>query len=202
MKYLNQLNILLAGLSVLVVAYAMSRTLWGPETEPQLNIPRQSSESESSPRGTGSLSPATERRNVGGRRIVAPATSPRDPIQAPVQAAAPGSPGKESNPTDSQGAVAPAPSGNAPATVPPGAKPTSVISISAAPTNTGREAEHSPAEQPRSRAVGKNRPARQPRPFPRLPAGRSGFPGGAKRDRQDGPPSPPVRSSAPAGRLP
>ena len=202
MKYLNQLNILLAGLSILVVGYAMSRTIWGPETQPQLNIPSQSSEPRSSARPTGSLSPATERRNVGARRISAPGTSPRDPIQAPVQAAAPGSPGEESNPADPQGAVAPAPSAKVPATVPPGSETTRVISTSSAPTNTGGQAENSPAEQPRPRAVRKNRPVRQPRPASRLPAGRSGFLGGQKRDRQDGPLSPPVRSSFPAQRLP
>ncbi len=202
MKYLNPLKILLAGLSVLVVGYALTRTIWAPETEAVLNIPSLSSEPRSSARPPGSLSPAPERRSVGSRRISALGTSPRDPIKAPGQATSPGSPAEESDPADSQGAVAPAPAANAPAPVPPGSGATRVISTSTTPINTGREAENSPAAQPRSTALGRNRPARQPRATSRLPRGRAGLLGGEKRDRQDGPSSPPVRSSFPSQRLP
>ena len=184
MKYFNSLNILLAGLSVLLVGYAMIQTIWKPEAKPQLNIPSQSSEPRSSSRPTGSLSPATERRNLGARRISAPGTRPRDPIQAPGQA------------------VAPAPSASIPVGVPPRSETTSVISTSGAPTNTGREAKDSPLAQPRPQAVGKSRPARQTRPLSRPYSGRPGFAGEAKRGSQDGPASPPVRSSFPAQRLP
>ena len=202
MKYLNQLNILLAGLSILVVGYALTRTIWGPETEPRLNIPSQSSQARSSARPTGTLPSTPERRSVGARRTSAPVTSPRDPIEAPGQATAPVAPGEESDPADSQGDVAPAPAADPPNPVPPGSEDTRVISTSTTPTDTAREAESSPPARPRPDALGRNRPTRQTRGATRLPKGRGGFAGGEKRNAQDGPPSPPVRSSFPSQRLP
>ena len=201
MKYLDPLNILLAGLSVLVVGYAMTRTIWAPETETQLNIPSLSSEPRSPVRPTGSLAPAPERRSVGSRRIPAPGTSQRDPNEAPWTGRDANAPDEESDPADSQEAVASAPEDNASAPVPPSSQATKVISTSTTPTTTGGKAERSPAAQPRPKALGNRRPARQ-RGTSRLPRGRAGFPGGEKRDRQDGPPSPPVRSSFPSQRLP
>ena len=196
MKYLNQLNILLAGTSLIVVGFAMSKTIWAPEREPQINITSVSNEPRGPARQPGSLSPAPERRNMGGRRVPAPGVSPRDPIQAP----APGSVAEESNPADPEGGMAPAAS--AAEKAPPNSQPTRVISTSGAPTDTGRAAENSPPERPSPRVVRKNRLASPPRPVSRPPAGRPGFSGGTKRDRQDGPASPPVRSSFPSQRLP
>ena len=192
MKYLNPLNILLAGLSVLVVGYALTRTIWAPEGEADLNIQSLSSEPRSSARPTGSLPPAPERRSVGSRRGRADS---QGPLQVPDQAAEPALPAEESDPADLH---------DAPPPVPPGSGATTVISTSTTPTSTGREAENSPEAQPASRALGGNRPARQPRALSRLPRGRgrAGLPEAEKRDRQDGPSSPPVRSSFPAERLP
>ena len=202
MKYLNQLNILLAGASLIVVGFAMSKTIWAPEREPQINITSVSSEPRGSARQPGSLSPTPERRNMGGRRVSAPAVSPRDPIQAAAQGAAPGFVAEESNPADPEGGMAPAASASPAEKAPPNSQPTRVISTSGAPTDTGRAAENSPPERPSPRVVRKNRLASPPRPVSRPPAGRPGFSGGTKRDRQDGPASPPVRSSFPSQRLP
>ena len=201
MKYLNQVNIVLVIVSAVVVGYALTTTIWGPEPELPLNIPISASEPRSS-RPTRSLSPGSpEPRSPGSRRpqqeTAAPGKSPLDPVKASSQAPPLGTPSDESEPNDSQGAMASAPSADAPAPKPSNSEATRAITI------VGGEPESVRAEQPRPQAVRKSRAARQRRTPSRLPVGRSRLTGGGKRDRQDdGPPSPPVRSSFPAQRLP
>ena len=203
MKYLNQLNALLAIVSALVVAYTLTETVWGPEPTASLNILTPSGELRDASMPAGSIPP--DRRLSGPQRKVAPgaarheASKPEVPVPVePVAGVQEESAGDTQEPVPPAAAADPAPAftttGNT----------MNVVTTSGPSTDAGTKAENKVAERLRPRAVEK-RPSALSMPArstPRLPSGRAGFPGGAKRDRQDGPGSPPVRSSFPSQRLP